>query len=313
MIIIAIMVGVSRRRGNNTDWAYGLLFVVSDTFTLLSLGYIINFVVASKCTMSVYHYYVALDSTLLACSTLVATFTFVGVRYWSNGLARTLGIIRFIAMLVIFSLLGVFLSYQAFNHSATSMPESILRPDNGRNDSAILLPVACFLDPDLAERDGPYRSTRSFPLSNEQLDRIGRPIKSSHQPQIVIFWVLVGTLLLGIVTHFLEARTRHRESDQRTKKAKAAEFILPYIWFFILCMCLVTDLFCAAHIGSLRSWTKSSGWMIDGAENDLNSIGQLLPLFSLIPIVFSLVDSMKSGRKKSEKGKRAGSSEYEMV
>ena len=258
-----------------------------------------------KCTMSVYHYYVALDSVLIACSIMVIAFATSGHHFWTT----FAGIPRFILMLATFLFVGIFLGYQAAKHLRIDFP-SWMPPDiNLTHDSALLLPVSCFLDPDLVADASPYRST----LRNSNLlDRIGRPVKAYHLPQLWIYCCLLFALVLGISAHICEvfkrrpppaqyhhvedgehahpAHHRHKPNDDKRRRSGWEVFL----WTVILSVCFATNVFGAWQINELRGWTRASGWMEDGAEDGVYSIGQLLPIFSLVLIVLSLSERVNT-------------------
>ena len=246
-----------------------------------------------KCTMSVYHYYVALDSVLIACSAMVVAFATSGRHYWTT----LAGIPRFLLTLATFIFVGIFLGYQAVKHLAIDFPNWMPPDINLTHDSALLLPVSCFLDPDLIANASPY--TQSTHLTDDQLNRIGRSVEAHRLPQLSIYFFLLAALVSGIVAHVYEAcrhhRRRHRAQyhsiqDGKTKRRK----LEIAVWFFIFSVCFATNVFCAWQINGLRKWARESGWMEDGAEDGFYSIGQLLPIFSLVLIGLALLERFKT-------------------
>jgi len=61
-----------------------LILVVSDAATLLGLAYYFNFMLAAKCDMSTYHYYVALDTILFTCATIALAALLSRAYYWRS-------------------------------------------------------------------------------------------------------------------------------------------------------------------------------------------------------------------------------------
>jgi hypothetical protein len=58
-----------------------MLFSHSDILTVQAIIYVATFMQIKKCGFTTYHYYVALDSVLLACSTLVLIFIIAHHHY----------------------------------------------------------------------------------------------------------------------------------------------------------------------------------------------------------------------------------------
>ncbi|KAG4432026.1 hypothetical protein IFR05_012490 [Cadophora sp. M221] len=189
----------------------------SDASTLLALAYITNFILTGKCTMSTYHYYIALDSVLMACSTLVLTFTTSRYRYFKI-LANYL---RYFFMLAIFALLGTLIGYQFLTHFNADFPEWNPPGTKDRNASSLVLPASCFFDPDLIKGENPYAPKRTDKLSEDQLQRIGLPVKNYAVPQMYIYIVLTVFVVVGTLLPYLCCfRTRHRETAATTMERK---------------------------------------------------------------------------------------------
>lgn len=205
--------------------------------------------------MSAYHYYVALDSILLACSTTVVAFATSGRHFWKT----YAGLPRFFSTLTIFINLGIFLGYQILSHWNTDFPEWIPPDIIPSNDSALLLPVSCFLDRSLVNKSNTYAPHRLNPLNDAQLDRIERPVKTKKLPQTWIFLCLVMALLMGI---YASRERLDRTRRQRNQNVRREGYWLQNALIargVILLVCLATKIFCAVHIASLRNGTRSSG------------------------------------------------------
>jgi hypothetical protein len=186
-------------------------------------------------------------------------------------------------------------------HSNTDFPEFTPPDINTRSDSTILLPVSCFFDPDLIAKRNPYSPLLQKPLSSAQLDRIGRPIKNASLPE---FWIYVSLALLFLTETFVAccdcwvARSKKNSfaEIQNNRKKK----VFPYmrvLGYFVLTVCLGVDIFWAWHIYNLRKWTRESGWMKNNSEDEWVSLSQLMPVFSLTSVVFTLLGGIKIGRR----------------
>ncbi|CAG8951255.1 hypothetical protein HYFRA_00008003 [Hymenoscyphus fraxineus] len=287
----------------------GFLFSVSDMSSILSLAYIINFMLTGKCKMSTYHYYIVLDTVLLACSTIALTFhscrhVFFSTRGW---------ILRVPVALLIFSLLGIFLSYQFFVHTKNNFPEWV--PPVGRNDSGLLLPVSCFFDMDLMNgKENPFSPHRAIkkpgkpgkkkskpvyvhePLTETQLSRqLGHPIQNYKIPHFYLYGLLTLSLILGIAfniwQHFVvdrRAKASKTTPKERRGLRRYARWAVRFLVYGISILCTV---FCTVHILKLRSWAEHSGWLSDESESRWYSLGQLLPPMALGISLFMLLDS----------------------
>lgn len=77
----------------------------SDILTILAAVYGIIFWANGKCRMTVYHYYIALDAILLACSTIAVAFAASGRHFWKTWA----GTWRILSTLLIFVYLSIFL------------------------------------------------------------------------------------------------------------------------------------------------------------------------------------------------------------
>ncbi|KAF2264987.1 hypothetical protein CC78DRAFT_216568 [Lojkania enalia] len=257
-----------------------MLFTISDIMTILTVAYMINFELTGKCSMSTYHYYVAFDSVLIACSCILAVFTTSGRRYWDS----FAGVFRFLAMLIIFVLLGVFLGYQALRHWSTDFPEWNPPDTRTRNDSTLLLPASCFLDPSLIATRSPYAGA----LDEQKMSRIGWPVRTYELPEIWIYIFLVVTFVGASIAYAYNwlYKCKYRSNPFITLRG----FDMRWLWAITLLPCLGTYFFCAWHIFRLRQWARLSGWMRDESEDDWSSVGQLLPLLTLLLLLTSGFD-----------------------
>ncbi|KAH8602062.1 hypothetical protein B0O99DRAFT_680210 [Bisporella sp. PMI_857] len=283
------------------DFYYSLLFSITDASLILGFAYIANFVMKGKCTMSTYHYYVSLDSILFVCSTLVASFATLRDRYF-----RTLaGFLRFILTLVLFGFIGFFLGYQVRTHAMKDFPEWNMGKLSvkGRNDSAILLPVSCFFDPDLIEQRSPFTRNGTTPLlTTAQIHLIGAPVKNISVPEIWIYLFMVLAFFVAFFAQICWCCCGRRTGDQKSRKGGCRWYIFLY-WFFILMSCFITNSFCVWHINTSRAWVKGSGWMKDKSEDEWFALGQLLPVMALFYIIAAVADIFKFRKCGQRRGK----------
>lgn len=178
-----------QRNESHAKWReiYRSLFLAtSDSQTFLALAYGISFWLAGKCTMSAYHYAIATDIVLLTCSNFNAS-TFMIRDYWR---APVTTIFRYGAITVIYFFLGLMLNLQ---RKRLNNPE--WRPPLSRNNSIILLPASCFLDPDF----------RVFnKMSEARLDNIGRPMAWFTMPEFGLYIPTTTIFAIGFLENLFQ-------------------------------------------------------------------------------------------------------------
>lgn len=117
-----------------------MLIANADTQIFISLSYGINFALSSKCTLSAYHYKVALNMVLLALAS--TTLSTLMIRdYWKRSL--TAAFLRTTVVIVILIFLGRLMAYQymrASRHEELLLPK--LMGQRVSTDSSILANVA---------------------------------------------------------------------------------------------------------------------------------------------------------------------------
>jgi hypothetical protein len=257
-----------------------------------AIVYIINFIITGKCTLTTYHYYVALNSVLLACSSLVLILVTARHHYYKT----FAGPLRFIVTLASFVLLGIFIMYLAHKNREVKFPEMF--PPYTRNDSAVLLPVSCFFDKDLVQRKNPYATEVNPPvLTDDQLNRMGPPIKTGYLPHITFYFFLLLFFIAGI---FAQCCSRRRYK----KAAKRADKFLKVFRVLTFVLCAFVNGFCIIQSGWLRGWVAASGWFANGGEGDMSTIGQIMAVGALVLFVVTIADHTpfcKGGRRTQTK------------
>lgn len=115
--------------------------------------------------------------------------TFVS-EYWK---APFTGLLRFIAMVVIFIFLGL-----ALNHQRTRIKNPEYTPPDCRNDSVILLPAACFLDSQFKDL---YSN-----ISTSVREMIGYPMKPDQFWEFPLWIVTLIELAAGLLRTVMQWR-----------------------------------------------------------------------------------------------------------
>ncbi|KAJ2902349.1 hypothetical protein MKZ38_000666 [Zalerion maritima] len=267
----------------------GLLIYTADAQTIVALSYGIAFGVTSKCDLSAYHYIVGVNVILLAC-TSITLCTLMHRGYWKD--SPVAAIPRTAAALVIFGFMGRMLAYQ---YKRESSPEDMIFYRHGSNDSALFVPMSCFLDPDL----DPLRN-----LTDGQLDRVGGARGGKKRPTSeMVMYILVA--LCFVAAHVAHVAHIFRPARQkgRPRKPYSAGFgnLVVFYWVTTLLLCMVTYIWCSSHIMVLRDWVHDSGWMelVDGKNPELNfrSLSQIMPLVTIFWILILVLDSINVGSK----------------
>lgn len=241
-------------------------FAVTDSSLVLGWGYLVSFLMSSKCSLSHYHYYIVLDVILVFLSSVIVSTALVDHHYWESSL-RFLRLGGSIGLLVVLALL---LIYQT---KLKLSPEWFV-PRGGRTDSSMLLPAACFLDPDLLKWENPM---------SQDLTALEDPYgRSKLGKTTVIAPELVLVCVLGILFILIHSLTYSHFKD-RNKGGHSSGLLLA-LRILILVENMLVGGMCFYHIFRLRSWIYSSGWMDAlsvAAEGNFYDLGQLLPILSM--------------------------------
>lgn len=264
---------------------YLFVFGVADFSLIFGIAYILSFLLSSKCSLSIYHYYIVLDATLIALSTILLCSQLAHRSYWRSWA----GVIRFLLTLALLILLGILLLYQA---SMPYLPEWMPEDTGTRNDSAILLPASCFLDPDLSKRDNPFGDGPGAIDNEAHLSRLGGTDKPIEMPEFILYIFLFVSAILTYANTLIHACCGRRREFLNDKPTTKSNWRVAF-WCFISLPCLVTDVVCAYHIFSLRSWVHSSGWMdVEpyNPENNLSELSQLLPILGMVALILLLLE-----------------------
>lgn len=240
------------------------LQAASDMLTFLSLAYWVNFYVDGKCTLSAYHYSLAMDIGLISLSSFVASTLTIRDYYKSLWAAA----LRFSCIITVMVLLGMVLNRQR------GQPESPeLLPSSSRKTSAIFLPALCFLDPDFRV----FKDNKDSQINSQ----IGKP-QNTATYYIVLMAFNILTLLVGFLRNVFRGHF---------------DKVNGFVWVYRVLASLVivvTSLFALSHFVTLKVFIDRSGWIQlnsnhNNPENTIGAIDQLVPLFSMliIPITFA--------------------------
>ena len=272
-----------------------LVLVISDSSAILGTAYCLNFNLVSKCTLSAYHYYIAVDIMLFACSAIVLAALLSHPYYWQTIAA----LLRFLLNVTLLTFSGILVVYQGFRTPIFPewMPPDIKR----RNDSALILPASCFLDPQLIVYESIYSSRSGGRIKNSaQLARVGTPVDTRKTPELALFLLLLSCFvlihlssLIGVC--FRAKLNRMHQRPFRTGAAWLGAFEVSS-WVLVFGVCIATDIVCTYHVVALRLWAHASGWMqlspLSG-EDDFVGISQLVPILGLAAILMVILEHFR--------------------
>lgn len=252
--------------------AAGRTFVlgVSDTQTIFVGAFLLGFAGQSKCSLTSYHFTVAVNQMMIALS--VMTFSVALVRtYWRNPLAAAFRLI-----LSFGAFLGVGLTIFRKANYAPDWP-----PPLSRKDSAILLPVACLLESNLRTRVQNQAERSQTDLG------FGR---STTWPVERYFFIAlaIAFILAHISVPIRHAKRRHGYAANTWTKSRT--FLTVLYWAYMLLPPTFTSVWCWVRVHQTRKWMNASGWI--GAPNPEMIIwdqGQLFAMGVLITVVMNVL------------------------
>ena len=249
-----------------------IILGISDSQTILAIAFGFNFAAMSKCSLTSYHYGVALDTILITCSSMVLSVAMVR-DYWESPLAA---LIRWLMMTFVFVCLGVTLVYEEqWSHS----PE--WPPGHQQTDSLVLLPVACLLEGDLF-------SQLNASLSPEQASYLHIGQLSNPGQEFLMYIFLAGAYGLAHLAHIVRSVV-HRPKDGKLpwlKEGSPRAIATVIYWLFVLITPTAISFLCWVDISQARTWASNSGWLNGDGPNNTNpeerlfDIGQFLPLLT---------------------------------
>jgi hypothetical protein len=274
-----------------------LVVLTADTQSVLALAYGISFGTSGKCTTSAYHYSMGLSTILCACTSI--TFSVLIVHdYWK---AKVAAFLRFSVAAVIFAVLIRFQVYQYYRgFAAEPLCWFFYKKPAESVDSTVILPIACFLDPEL---------NPLMDLTGAQIHQVGGRYNSRSQPEIYFSVFVAVIFFLGHLKHWLTylrewLRYRPRHDDQwrpwfyRPHGSYHCWWLSLLTWGFPLAACIFVYVASWIHMQNLRNWVHGSGWIEGGfggmnPERDLTSLGQLIPIVTLIWIVINTAEAWR--------------------
>ncbi|KAI3324384.1 hypothetical protein HD806DRAFT_543725 [Xylariaceae sp. AK1471] len=274
-----------------------LVILTADTQSVITLAYGISFGTSGKCTTSAYHYSMGLSTILCACTSI--TFSVLIVHnYWK---AKVAAFLRFSVSAVIFAVLIRFQVYQYYRgFAAEPVGWFFYEKPAGSVDSTVLVPIACFLDPELNPLTG---------LSRTQIREVGGRFTSRSQPEIYFSVFVAVMFFLGHLKHWLKYLRKRFINRPRSNDQGKSWFYRAYrpyyfwwlpllAWGFPLAACIFVYVTSWVHMQNLRNWVHGSGWIQGGfggenPERDLTTLGQVTPIVTLIWIVINTSEAWR--------------------
>lgn len=267
-----------------------IALAVADSQSLLSIAYSLNFWL-EVCTITEYHYNIAIDCILMSLSAAVMSVLIVQ-DYWKTPIAAVL---RTCAHLVVFIWTFVVMANQL---AIQAFPE--WEPSFNRHDSAILLPASCFFD-----RDPDAKVFKDLtPKEYKQVGGAYTPRDGSTEFNILLFNMVLYVLasLRHAAPLAYRCYTKRRGSGHQ-EYGLYLFFPLCLYWAICTVAVFVILIVLAHHIQVLRAWTDQSGWLErmpngDNPEAYISGLGQLAPMLALGCIGIAVADIYKRDRKK---------------
>jgi hypothetical protein len=245
---------------------------------VLVIAQTINFATLGKCELSAYHFRAAVDAMLISYSSVVLSVALVR-SYW-----RSIPTAAFRVVLSFGVYLCIVLIFSTGTAYATDWP-----PPASRNDSLILLPVACLLESDL------------FAEVKSQLDEQPNAMRGSADslafPAEIALLILLGIaiLLAHCAAAIRRMNGRHGEGNTvvRIWKNKWHGILAIVYWIYVLVTPTAISIWCWAMIGLTRGWISKSGWQGNpNPEDNIWDTGQLVPLLSVILLLISVSNTV---------------------
>lgn len=200
---------------------------------------------------------------LLACSDFLLIFA-VAREYW---VAPFAGLLRLISHLAVMAALAYFFNLK-WHWGPEDGPESV--PPQQRNDSLILPPAACFLDPQ-------FSTGTLANLTDQQQQIIGGIEYALPASREFCFFVLLGVNTLLTMFVQIGRWLKHRFTNLKSYQKHHPEGS-PYTWYigwgnafniYIWACSLAAVISGILTITGARDWMSGSGWIANpDAEND---------------------------------------------
>lgn len=280
--------------------AAGRTFVlgIADTQTIFVGAFLLSFAGKTKCSLTSYHFTVAVDQMMIALSAI--TFSVALVRtYWRSPLAAA-----FRLLLSLSTFIGVGMTIFRKANYAPDYP-----PPNNRNDSSILLPVACLLESSLR--------LQVQEEAKEAQSNLGFG-NSSNWPIERFFFI---ALAIAFIISHMSILIRYAESKNYApqKWSDLRKFITATYWPLMLIPPTITSIWCWVLVFRSRKWVDKSGWIgKPNTEMIIWDSGQLIALGVGITVAMNVLTELwkrdeKDAKRINRDRQRLLEEEYESI
>lgn len=262
------------------------VLATSDYQIILVGAFILSYAGKGKCELTSYHFTTTVDLMMISLSVIVFSVALVRT-YWRHPVAALFRVLLSVTVFI-----GVALT--VFEKNSYS-PEWI--PPRGRHDSAILLPVACLLEPDL------YLRAKS--QSEQSQADLGFHSPPSRWPAEKYFYILLALAFLtahvSVMVRRLQGRLGEGNPTERKWSRSLGKLTIVY-WLFVLLTPAGVIIACWVRIYLAREWVRGSGWISEpNPEFNLWDSGQLLPIVSgVVLILMATATEAKSTKAKAD-------------
>lgn len=255
---------------------------VADTQTIFVGAFLLGFAGQSKCSLTSYHFTVAVNQMMIALSVFVFSVALVRT-YWRNPLAAAFRLLLSIGCFV-----GVGLTIFRKANYAPDWP-----PPASRNDSAILLPVACLLETDLL----------SHAVTQAKDAQVDLGFGSSHAWPVERHFFVALVLAFCIAHLSAPMRFPERQGYMPERWDGYRKVVTTLYWLYMLGPPTLTSVWCWVRVYQTRSWVNKSGWISrPNPEMIIWDQGQLFAMGVMITIVMNLLTEVYR-REPKEDGK----------
>lgn len=284
-----------------------LIATCSDQQIVVGSAYLWSVHSSTGCTTSFYHLMIVSNMIVLSCATHLLCI--VGMqRYWKNPWIAT---VRICLIFAVIGFAGRLMS-GGYGSDGARFPTAL--PETGEQEAIFFLPSPCFM------RRVTWLSSDIPPLD---LPAGGRRFLGWNMYLMVVSYsafAVVVTLLKELfrppprdrkIDQWGLRKLVHRRINVRERVSRSPRLFAAADWIYRIIGVLVASagaFFSADAILDIRGWAENSGWLetegeeIRSPEQDIDTLGQTLPLFSCALIGFVLVEEafneLKSWRRR---------------
>lgn len=288
----------------------GLILSCADAQLLLNLAFGVSLNSELQCSVSTYHYFVALHMVVVGMLTTAFAILLVRTVYKSYVFST---LARIVVLAVCLTILTE--SNADFTETLSPLPtihetRALLStiheklPADDQKDSLIVLTAYCIFE---AAVNPIFNLTQE---QEEYLTKSGLHRNIRHQSRTIAGMFIFAAMGISLGPFFSRkhsTKEAHQALDERTlrfrRRFQYSMFIaVPCVKGFIGGVCLGLIIWNWITISILRSWVDKSDWLNregGNPENDIQGIGQTAPLVALGAVGYTYLDGVWMMARKS--------------